>query len=237
MRTGTERSIPGGHPRAWGVGGTGTARALRWSCRGSPGVAPLLGYGAPPRGSEDPATGSGRGVFGGSHRRSVELSGASLLPPHEIWSLDGFAVGEAVVTPVTPGDPGPDVTPGMRHIWGCQGARASPGARACDAFIPWECCHGDAVFWGPLCRGGCGPPCAPQGSRCRTWQDPLGCTSCKALLGFEGEASDSCQPLQRGLGGVSCDTHSPAGSGCGSRVVKGLTLPFFTPLPFCPLGH
>lgn len=37
--------------------------------------------------------------------------------------------------------------------------------------------------------------------------------------------------------GVSCDTHSPAGSGCGSGVVKGLTFLFFTPIPFCPLGH
>lgn len=130
------------------MGGTGAARALRWSCRGSPGVAPLLGYGTPRGGSEDPGTGSGRGVFGGSRRRSVELSGASLLPSHQIWSLCGFGMGEAVVTPVTPGDPGPDVTPGMRHSWGCQGARASPGARGHEGvrrlhpmgMLPWGCC-------------------------------------------------------------------------------------------------
>lgn len=45
------------------------------------------------------------------------------------------------------------------------------------------------------------PPRALQGSRCRAWQDPLGCTSCKGLSGFEGEAGDPCQPLQGGLGG------------------------------------
>lgn len=36
--------------------------------------------------------------------------------------------------------------------------------------------------------------------------------------------------------GISSVTRSPAGSGYGSRVVKKLTLPFFTPVPFCPLG-
>lgn len=46
------------------------------------------------------------------------------------------------------------------------------------------------------------PPRALQGSRCRAWQDPLGCTSCKGLSGFEREAGDPCQPLQGGLGGL-----------------------------------
>lgn len=48
-------------------GGGGVARALPVPALvlGVPRVAPLLGYGAPPRGSDDPETGSGREMFGG----------------------------------------------------------------------------------------------------------------------------------------------------------------------------
>lgn len=89
------------------------------------------------------------GCLGGSRLGSVELSGPSLLPHHQIWSLDGFGMGDAVVTPVTPGDPGPAVTLGTRQSWGCQGARASPGAQGREGvrrlhpmgMLPW-----DAVF-------------------------------------------------------------------------------------------
>lgn len=167
---------------------------------GVPRGGPAAGMWWPPRGSEDPETESGRRIFGGSRLGSVELPRVSLLPSHEIWNLDGFGMGEAVVIPVTPGDPGPDVTPSMRHRWGCQGARASPGARGHEGvrrlhpmgILPWGCC----LSWAPVQRWMGAPLCSPG----LQVQPSLGCTSCRGLLGFEGEPDGPCQPLQGGLG-------------------------------------
>lgn len=126
-------------------------------------------------------------MFGGSRLGSVELPKASLLPSHQIWNLDAFGMGKAVVIAVTPGDPGPDVTPSMRHSWGCQGARATPGARGHESvrrlhpvgMLPWGCC----LLWAPVQRWMGTPLCSP-GLQVQTMAGPAGLHILQGTLGI-----------------------------------------------------